>query len=208
MAVVGGILLVALLITATIAFTAIDGSPNRRAIYSALQTPDFSLARSLIENGGDVRDPASGMTGLMFAALFGQTNEARRLLKTGSEVNARDKWGRTPLIWATTSGGAVRVPLQRKAEMTRLLIRSGADVDAKAVDGTTALLSAVAARNTEAVRLLLAQHADLDVRGRTVVSGRLDDWTPLTASMGHPTIRRLILDAIAARPVEKKTARG
>ena len=41
-----------------------------------------------------------GNTPLMYAAAFGSVEAVRRLIDAGSDVNARNGFGATPLIWA------------------------------------------------------------------------------------------------------------
>ena len=84
------------------------------------------------------------------------------LLVAGADVNAKNDFGATPLIWA--AGGAAK---------SRLLIARGADVNARSKQGRTALM--MAARrdgNSELLRLMLAKGAVPDVkdgRGNTAL---------------------------------------
>jgi ankyrin repeat protein len=52
------------------------------------------------------------------------------LIKNGANVNAKDIYGRTPLIFAASNGNGLHV---------EVLLRHGADVDAVGQDGFTAL---------------------------------------------------------------------
>jgi len=55
------------------------------------------------------------------------------LLKKGANVNAKDKYGGTALMYAAVKG---------HKEVVELLIENGADVNAKNIMGKTALMSA------------------------------------------------------------------
>jgi Ankyrin repeats (3 copies) len=80
-----------------------------------------------------------GMTDLHHAAYAGDIEGLRRALLAGLDVNAADSYrGYTPLHWLAdmaATGGP-------RLEMLELLIRSGADINAPALDGTTALVLA------------------------------------------------------------------
>jgi len=71
---------------------------------------------------------------LLQAAGWGDADRVRLLIQAGADVHARDKDGRTALMWAARCGDADRV---------RLLIQAGADVNARDDFGHTALDTAV-----------------------------------------------------------------
>ena len=54
----------------------------------------------------------------MAATLGRDTNVVSALLKDGADVDAKNVWGQTSLMWAAADGNA---------DMVRLLIRNGAD---------------------------------------------------------------------------------
>jgi ankyrin repeat protein len=93
---------------------------------------------------------------LMAAAGNGETAEVKTLLDRGANVNARDSYGFTALIFAAKSGNSSTV---------RLLLTRGADVNAKSkLLGYTALMNAAAFGNEEMVGALIAQGAVVNVR--------------------------------------------
>ncbi len=59
--------------------------------------------------------------------------EMQRLLNAGANVNAKDKYGKTPLIWVAGIG---------LTDICALLVENGADVKARDNNGTTAAISA------------------------------------------------------------------
>ncbi len=77
--------------------------------------------------GSSARTPLDdeGSTALMLAAADGNLSEMRRLISLGAEVNARNDWEASALIWACAAG-------KRVAAFD--LIDAGADVDKDGVD--------------------------------------------------------------------------
>ena len=83
------------------------------------------------------------------------------MLDSGADVNAKDKDGWTPLLWAAYNGNA---------EVISVLLQAGADVNAKKNNGDTPLLSAVLRENIELISVLLKRGADVNAKdddGRT-----------------------------------------
>ena len=64
----------------------------------------------------------------------GSIAAVKQHLAAGTDVNAKDKRGRTPLYWAAVAG---------HNEIAELLIAKGADVNAKNKDGDTPLDEAI-----------------------------------------------------------------
>ena len=98
------------------------------------------------------------------AASAGNIEAVQQHLAAGTDVNAKDNRGRTPLYRATNK------------EIAKLLIASGADVNAKDVAGGTPLHAAIGLGHKETVELLIAKGADVNAK---VVSGPLQGSTPL-----------------------------
>lgn len=152
------------------------------------------------------------------AALFGDEGLLARSLDS-SDVNGRDRYGNTPLHFASAKG---------RVEVIRSLLRAGAEIDAASPDGTTALMAAARWGKAKAAEELLRRGADpmtKDRHGRTaldVVAGaialdesraptRPDSASPLRQTdqlmallhaqrptTGHSEIQRLLLSWIAA----------
>lgn len=99
---------------------------------------------------------------LMYLAVIGDTERARDIIRRGAMVN-RPGW--TPLHYAASTG---------QIEMTHMLLELGAEVNARAFDGTTPLMMAAYAGSEEVVRVLLAAGADAHLR--TVQDYDVVDW--------------------------------
>jgi ankyrin repeat protein len=132
--------------------------------------------------------PAATGAHLLVAARNGDLETVRRLLDQGVDVHtreaARPNVGRTPLHY---SAGSYFRPGARHLDVARLLISSGADVNAEADSGYTPLHVASGLGQTPMVDLLLKAGGNpnaLDTRG-----------TPLHAAVlgGHKEVVELLL---------------
>ena len=153
--------------------------------YTAIRNNDMAKLEALVEQGGNVNiADDKGITPLMNAAALGSPEAVQLLLDKGADVNARNTFNATALIWAAADLRKVKLLVAHKAdvnaaskvghtpllvaalsdpsiEIVRLLISKGADI--KAVDNQkkTALYSATAGNDMATIRLLV--DAGLDV---------------------------------------------
>ncbi|NCA81990.1 MAG: ankyrin repeat domain-containing protein [Opitutae bacterium] len=95
----------------------------------------------------------TGCLGLHKAVGRGDLAKAGQFLQKGVEVDARDSYGRTPLMWATTDLSAVQY-----------LVDKGADVNAKDINGETALMKAAFLGQLDVVKYLVKKGADVNAR--------------------------------------------
>lgn len=93
-----------------------------------------------------------GWTSLHIAALGDHKKEAEMLINQGADVNAKDKFGHTPLFFA------------KSAYLAYMLIGHGADVNTKREDGATPLHKAAKSGNRQVAKALLDSGAGLNVR--------------------------------------------
>ena len=146
---------------------------------------------------------SSSFTSLHLASYFGILPLAENLLlQNGSMdkvkryfyLNKTDDRKRTALIWAAERG---------HESVVRLLLEKGADIEAKAIYGHTALHKAVQFGHEAVVRLLLENKADIEVKDinrRTVLY-----WPVYFA---HEAIMRLLLEKgadIEAKGIDGRT---
>src|SRR5262245_32358291 len=109
----------------------------------------------------------SGATTLeVNASLFSAAEKrcvslARRLLKGGASLQARDRLGATPLSRAAKSGNA---------QIVELFLEHGAAVDARDLNGSTALFLAAEAGRRGAVQALVAHGANVNLPGRSGIT--------------------------------------
>ena len=154
------------------------------ALMMAARTGKVDAIRVLVEAGADLnaKETWGGTTPLMWAVSEGHVEAARMLIEAGADVNARSHYvaaangrgfeGRTPLANATDAKAADfasgwLTPLMFAAregdvEFARLLLGAGADVNAVAGDGKTALALAIFNGNYEVASVLVDSKADVN----------------------------------------------
>lgn len=100
-----------------------------RTVSTAVLTLIFLTPCTLM---GIQDDPPSGVS-LHMAALTGNVEAVRRHIAAGSDLNAKDPYGSTPLIIAATFD---------RPQVARALMEAGADLELTNNDGATALHTA------------------------------------------------------------------
>ncbi len=133
-------------------------------IRQAAAAGDHKRLKSLIKahpGAADGKD-SSGRTALRMAVDHGRLEAARVLIdRAGADVNSVNA------VDAAADGNSVLSAAAERgdAAMVRLLLRGGAEVDARQPDGTTALYWAVVKGRTRASRVLVEEgKAEVDVR--------------------------------------------
>jgi len=138
---------------------------GRTPLNVAIRRKHPETADLLRKHGGKIGEEFS----IHVAAEFGNIEAVKKHLADGSDVNAQNESGTTPLGWAGYYG---------YKELIELLIAEGADVNAKGTDGITALHYAALTKRLEAVELLIANGADVNVMND-------DGETPLDETNSH-----------------------
>ncbi|NIR44211.1 MAG: tetratricopeptide repeat protein [Gemmatimonadetes bacterium] len=126
------------------------GGSGRTALLFAAETGNPEVVRLLLETGANARDTtASGVSALYLVAPTGNVEVGELLIAAGADPNqgaGSEGYKRTPLMAAAEKG---------HAEFVRLLIRAGAEVNARLESGYTALEGAESNGHTEVVKILL-----------------------------------------------------
>ena len=148
-------------------------------LLDAIRRDDAAAVRVLIRSNTDVNaSDAGGATALMHAALLSGPQVVRHLLDGGAGVNTANRFGATALMWAVS-----------RPENVQLLLQRGANVNARASNGWSALVAATRHGQLASMRMLLAAGADIvSPEARRQV---------LTASFqaSSPEVRRLLREA-------------
>lgn len=109
-------------------------TPLGLAVRFGWAHPDTtSTVMHLVEGGADVNDVSGEQTPLVLALNRGNSEVIDYLLEHGVDVNARDRWERTPIFYATDA-----------SQIEKLAAR-GADMNAVDRWGETAIFNAITA---------------------------------------------------------------
>jgi ankyrin repeat protein len=169
------IIKVMLLITSTI-LASCEGESNTATKKESTAIPTNGLYNPLSD-----KDKAKGMTPMMLAAAFGDSNAIKALLKQGAQVEARDMDGWTALHYATAGGDG---PLSGKSmshrEALETLLDAGANINARTTKGDVALTLAARKGQVEWVRVLIDRGADVNAKDSVGSTALID-----AAQFGH-----------------------
>ena len=202
-------ILVCVLASALLTSCASGPSEEERAqlkidLFKAIEAGNVAKVAALLESGADANSWWDGHSMLMWATIYAHYDVAEILLEAGADVNAAHSVNHTVLFHAVKAPDirpdfllplllsyGVRMeysplttvsrftPDEHVEESLQILIRAGAELDA--VRGSETALMAAADRGHEgAVRLLIAEGADVNFS-----TGR----TALTLARTRPNIR-------------------
>ena len=129
-----------------------------------------------IGKSGDIAD-------IIKAVSNRDVNAVTDYIKSGGDINAKDQWGNTALVWGAHYG---------YTDIVKLLIDAKANLDLKDVMNQTALMKASDKGHTDIVKILISVNADVnvkDIRGQTALI--------MASQNGHADIVKLLIDAKA-----------
>lgn len=171
-------------------------------LSEAVRVANAGMTELLLDAGADPnKSNEDGQTPLMLAAWTGVTAVAELLIEHGARVNGEEAWtGQSALMWAAA---------RKHADMTRLLIANGADVNIRArtfdwsvqitaeprnqyrpAGGLTPLLYAARGGCLDCVRAIVEAGADVEIPSPEGV-------TPLIVAIDnfHFDVANYLLDA-------------
>ena len=163
---------------------------------SAAAMGDIRAVLAALEDGVNINAfNADEHTALSMAAYWGHLTVVRALIEAGVNLNLGCEYdGETPLISAASmtamANSKISVGGMNQAEVARLLIEAGADVNAGTDEGWTALMAAANAGSIEVVKLLLQAGADVNAK-----DGRKDTALSRAQKTKHQEIVELLKEA-------------
>ena len=130
-------------------------------LFQTIRRRDNLLLETLLRQGTPVSlQTTDGTTPLMYAALRGNAQSVRLLIKRGADPKASNDIGATALLWAAGD-----------REKVRMLLDQGADPNARSKLGNTPLIAAAAyPDSTATLELLLAAGAKIQEKNRAGVT--------------------------------------
>ena len=155
-------------------------------LHDAILTGDIKGALELINSGIDLNENENyyhGLAPMHYAASRGHIKIVQALLEHGALIDVRgscDNEGITPLMLAV---------IDNQIAMVSALLAFGADVNASAWDGYTALHLSLYKDNLDLARMLLEANAQVNVKN---VSGNF----PLHNAIEHTPVERVDLIAL------------
>lgn len=143
--------LIAVLLAATPAAGA-----GRVPLVDAAERGDLAAVRTLLGQKTDVNAAREDGQSALHAAVYADRLDiADALLRAGAAVSAKDRYGLTPLYFASLNGSA---PIIER------LLDAGADPNTADPGGETALMTATRTGAVTAMRLLIDRGAQVDAR--------------------------------------------
>ncbi|MSO20033.1 MAG: ankyrin repeat domain-containing protein [Acidobacteria bacterium] len=158
---------------------------NFTPLMFAAQQGDLESAQALLATGAHLNGPPSkdGLTPLLISSAAGHLAVAKLLLEKGADVGAAERRGFTSLHYAAANRGMIELikPLLAKglspnSQVTNDIGRVS-DTFRKSEVGQTPFLLAAQAGNTQAMRLLAANGADVNLPTK-------EGFTPLMIAAG------------------------
>ena len=180
-------------------------------LYDAIRNDNTVELQRLVKSSGANLKDRRGTTPLMYAAATGSFDAMKMLVDAGADVNAKNDFDITALMWCATDEAKVRFLLAKGADpnarskqgrtplliaagtegtagIVKLLLDKGARVkDADADPGTTPLSAAATANDSVTVRLLLEHGAETGGPGGAFA-------LMMAAGHGNAGMMRMLLD--------------
>lgn len=106
-------------------------------------------------------------TALYWAVIKNKVFFVQLLVNNGADLEAKDNWGRTPLLLATTATATVDI-----SAVIRTLLQAGSNINCRDNNGTTPMAEACFRGNSLAISALMDRDPDMlvkDYRGRNVL---------------------------------------
>ncbi len=142
---------------ALVGWSALPAGAAEASVADAAQEADLTMVRTLIGQGADVNVPqGDGMTAMHWAAFHDDLELARALVSARADVDRGTRVGGLQPLWMASTNGS--------ADMIRLLVDAGANVNTPNGTGATPLMAAAMSGSVDAVAQLLDEGAFANAR--------------------------------------------
>ncbi len=156
---------------------------NGKNFVDCIARRDIEAVRLFLSAGMSPDQGDQSRLPLVEATRRGYSDIAMILIDAGADVNSKDAYGVTAMMYAAICGSV---------EVLERLIEEGADVNSQDVDGRTVLIETLTTENdipVSAIQSLIKAGADPNIR----IKGGL---TPLMlAAAGDPDVLQMLIDA-------------
>jgi hypothetical protein len=128
-------------------FLIISGCASTTPLIKATKAGDSSAVQKLIDAGANINEPDSrGYNALFYAIEYGKLEVVKSLISKGANIESKDVKGMTPIIFAAHYNYD-----PPNADIIRLLIKSGANINVKSPERETVLDIALANAQTDII---------------------------------------------------------
>jgi len=156
---------------------------NEKNYADSIIQGNIEAVRLFLSAGMSPDEKNDGLPPLLEASRRGHSEVALALIEAGADVNARDAYGVTAMMFAAICGST---------EVIDRLTEAGADVNAQDLDGRSVLIEALTTENdipVSTIQSLVVAGAAPNIR----ISGGV---TPLMlAAAGEPEVLQMLIDA-------------
>lgn len=156
---------------------------NEKNYADSIIQGNIEAVRLFLSAGMSPDEKNAGLPPLLEASRRGHSEVALALIEAGADVNARDAYGMTAMMFAAICGSA---------EVIERLIEAGADVNAQDLGGRSVLIEALTTENdilVSTIHSLVEAGAAPNIR----ISGGV---TPLMlVATGEPDVLQILIDA-------------
>ena len=145
------------------------------------------LIESLLDQGVpvNIQDPKYGETALKVATMMGHTSAVKLLITRGANLHCTDFSGFQPIHVAATGG-------YRDTELIAFIVNLGANINARAKDGSTPLMLAARDCRPKVIRFLREKGVDIGARdayGKTAMD-YLGNYSPSECGLSKEALKR------------------